>query len=110
MSEEKIIDVTVNNEETVNEEVAEENLSEEITLTRKDIDNIMDSLENHKMHIEDLYEKVNQKQALINLGNVDAVGVTKWIAILGIGLALSKNGGNFGIDIPFFHIRIGSDK
>lgn len=107
MSEEnsKVIDTEITNEETVDEQ----ELQEEVTLTREDIDNIMETLKDHKLHIENLYEKVEGKKSLINLGDIDP-GVVKWIAIGVIGVALSKNGGAFGLDIPFFHIRIGSNK
>lgn len=106
MSEEnKVIDTEITNEETINEQ----ELQEEVTLTKEDIDNIMESLKDHKYHIEELYKKYESKKALINLGDINP-GVVKWVAIGVIGVALSKNGGAFGLDIPFFHIRIGSNK
>lgn len=109
MEENKVIDIeaTEINEQEVNEQEKE---TVEFKLTSEDINNIMESLRDHKEHIEDLYKEIDKKRSLIDLSGVDVAGVAKWTAFAVIGIALSKNGGAFGLDIPFFHVRIGNDK
>ena len=106
---------TMVNEET-KEEVKEETRKAEemeevkiLGITEKELNDIYEDLQDHKEHIENLYEKVNEKQSLINLKNVDVVGITKWVAIAIIGVTVAKNEGGFGLDIPFFHIRFGKE-
>lgn len=106
---------TMVNEETkeeVKEETKETEEMEEVRIlgiSEDEYNDIQDDLRNHKEHIENLYKKVEEKQSLINLKNVDAVGITKWIAIAIIGVTVAKNEGGFGLDIPFFHIRFGKE-
>ena len=104
MEENKVL---TNEEETKETEEMEE--VRILGITEDEYNDIQDDLRNHKEHIENLYRKVEEKQSLINLKNVDAVGITKWIAIAIIGVTVAKNEGGFGLDIPFFHIRFGKE-
>ena len=113
---------TMVNEETkeeVKEETKETEEMEEVRIlgiTEDEYNDIKDVFMNHKEHIDNLYKmikdtnnKVEEKQSLINLKNVDAVGIFKWAAIAIIGVTVAKNEGGFGLDIPFFHIRFGKE-
>lgn len=114
MNEENIIDTEMKEvEEVRDEEILEDEveLNEDYSIN-KELEDIHDALKNHKEHIEEIYRRLDEEKRRglnMNGNTANAIGaLAKWGAIGAIGLALVKRGGSFGLDIPFFHIRVGN--